>query len=102
MTAAGAERSYLDDRLIAGDLYLVKYGEDYFSLRWHRSNSLYAHAKRLYKDKQFASARRFAFYACMECKVNLKAVLFWFITLSGPRLYGTALWLRRKIVWAAI
>jgi hypothetical protein len=27
----------LDNRLIAGDLYLVKYGESYFSLRRHRS-----------------------------------------------------------------
>jgi glycosyltransferase involved in cell wall biosynthesis len=102
LTAAGAERSYLDDRLIAGDLYLVKYGENYFSLRRHRSNCLYSHAKRLYKDKHFPSARRFAFYAWMEWKTNLKAVLFWLVTLIGPRSYSAVLWFRKKIRWAAI
>lgn len=101
-TTAGAERSYLDDRLIAGDLYLVKYGENYFSLRRHRSNCFYSHAKRLYKDKQFFTARRFAFFAWMEWKLNLKTVLFWLLALSGPRFYGAVLWLRKKISWSTI
>jgi len=96
-TAAGAERSYLDDRLIAGDLYLVKYSENYFSLRRYRSNCFYSNAKRLYRDKQFSTARRFAFFAWMEWKINFKAALFWLLTLSGPQLYGTVLRLRKKL-----
>lgn len=95
-TAAGAVHSYLDDRLISGDLYLMKYGKNYFSLRHYRSNCLYSHAKRSYYDKQYSAARRFAFFAWMEWKINLKTLGFWLLTLGGSRFYRPVFWLRRK------
>lgn len=97
LTAVGVARSYLDDRLIASDLYLIKYGENYFSLCRYRFNCFYSHAKRLYKDKQFGAARQFAFFAWMEWKLNLKAVLFWMVTLGKARLYNTVFWLKEKV-----
>jgi len=96
-TASGAERSYLDDRLISGDLYLAKYSEHYFALRKYRSNTFYTHAKRLFKDRKFALARKFAFWSWIECKYNFKCLIFFLATLGGRYIYFSLLWLRKKI-----
>lgn len=71
VTAFGASKSYMDDRLIYTDIYLARYGQHYLALRKQRANILYQHGKRCGYSGDRRNAFHFAIYAILEWPFTL-------------------------------
>ncbi len=66
VTAAGAHRAYLDDRLISTDIFLEKYPDLCAAVMVARMNILLQAGLRYLRDSDFAAARRYFRAACRQ------------------------------------
>lgn len=91
VTAAGKEKTYLDDRLISTDILLASHPELAPDLAVARSNALFNAAKRFVLDRDYGAAAVLAKAAISEYRWSLKsrALLF-------------ACWLRFDMAWAKV
>lgn len=91
VTAAGKEKTYLDDRLISTDILLASHPELAPDLAVARSNALFNAAKRFVLDKDYGAAAALAKAAISEYRWSPKS-----------RALLLACWLRLDMAWVKV
>ena len=82
-TAAGMQNAYLDDRLIAVDIFFEAHPEYFMSCKIMRGHILYKHAKRCYLANDYKKARRYCFYSILEFPLSIRPVFLAVFSLLG-------------------